>query len=327
MTLLLSRDDLAHLLDVGAVVDAVEGAFAAYSSGQTATPLRVGVEPPGQQGVLLAMPCAVAEPPALGTKVVSVFRGNVARGLPTITSLYLLSDYGTGAPLAVMDGTYLTGLRTAAGSAVATRWLARADARTLGVFGTGVQGWFHVETIRRVRPIERVFVAATSRAKAEAFAHRVRSETGLEALPASAEEAAGADVVAVCTTSPTPVLSADAVRRGAHVNAVGAFVPTTRELPTELVAGEWTRVYVDSRAGSFSESGDLLIPVQEGRFSLDRVVGELGEAVLGRVPVRPSPDEVTLYKSVGAAFLDAATARLAYDLACVRGVGQQFAFT
>lgn len=324
MTLLLTRDDLARLLEIEPTIAACEAAFAAYSAGRTATPLRVGVEPPGTGGVLLAMPCAVADPPALGTKVVAVFRANAARGLPTITSVYLLSEYDSGAPLAIMDGTYLTGLRTAAGSAVATRHLARPEARTLGVFGTGVQARFHVETIRRVRPIQQVLVAGTAAEKAEAFAGWVRAETGLAASAASPEVVAGADVLAVCTTSHTPVLRAEWVQPGAHVNAVGAFTPSTRELPSELVAR--ARVYVDTRAGAGAEAGDLLIPAQEGRFSLDRVVGEVGEVVLGRVPARQSREEVTVYKSVGAAFLDAATARLAYERAVDEGAGRVFDF-
>src|SRR4051794_16130320 len=170
MALLLTRGDLERALQVDQVIEAVAGAFAAYSAGQTETPLRVGVAPPGEDGVLLAMPCAVAEPPALGAKIVSVFRGNVARGLPTVTSIYVLSDYATGAPLAIMDGSYLTALRTAAGSAVATRSLARKDARVLGVFGTGVQARFHVETIRQVRSLERILVCGTSPEKAAEFA-------------------------------------------------------------------------------------------------------------------------------------------------------------
>src|SRR5262249_56668496 len=133
-----------------------------------------------------AMPCAVAEPPALGAKIVSVFRDNPARGLPTVTSVYVLSDYATGAPLAIMDGGYLTGVRTAAGSAVATRLLARSDARTLGVFGTGGQARFHVETIRRVRALERGMVSATSRDKAEEVAAWVTPTTGGPAQAASA---------------------------------------------------------------------------------------------------------------------------------------------
>lgn len=327
MTLLLSRGDLERVLDARAVIDAVAAAFAAYSAGRTNTPLRVGVEPPGAEGVLLAMPCALAEPRALGTKVVSVFRGNPARGLPTITSLYLLSAYETGAPLAVMDGTFLTGIRTAAGSAVATRYLARTDARTLGVFGTGVQARFHVETILQVRPIRTVLVAGTSPPKTEAFARWLAETFDLEAHAATAEEASSADVVAVCTTSPTPVVVDSAVASGAHLNAVGAFTPQSRELPSALV--QRARIFVDTRAGAFSEAGDLLIPVQEGGFSLDAVAGEVGELVLDERAAargRQSAAEVTVYKSVGAAFLDAATARLAFEQARARGVGQSFDF-
>jgi ornithine cyclodeaminase/alanine dehydrogenase-like protein (mu-crystallin family) len=322
VALLLTRADLAQLLDVGEVIEAVAAAFAAYSSGRTETPLRVGVEPPGSEGVLLAMPCAVAEPPALGAKIVSVFRGNVARGLPTVTSIYVLSDYETGAPLAIMDGSYLTAIRTAAGSAVATRLLASKDARSLGVFGTGVQARFHVETVRRVRPLDHVLVHGTSQAKSERFAQSIAELTGLGAEAATAEATSAADIVAACTTSPVPVLVDQAVRDGAHVNAVGAFTPTTRELPTALVAR--SRVYVDTRAGAFSEAGDLLIPVQEGAFALDKVAGEVGELVLGSV--QATPGGVTIYKSVGAAFLDAATAHLAYEAAVGLTVGTMFAF-
>jgi ornithine cyclodeaminase/alanine dehydrogenase-like protein (mu-crystallin family) len=274
--------------------------------------------------VLLAMPCAVAEPPALGAKIVSVFRDNPARGLPTVTSVYVLSDYETGAPLALMDGGYLTGIRTAAGSAVATRLLARSDARTLGVFGTGVQARFHVETIRRVRALERVVVAATSRDKAEAFAAWVTHTTGVPANAASMEEVSAADVVAACTTSATPVVVDSAVRDGAHVNAVGAFTPSTRELPSALVGR--ARVFVDTRPGALSEAGDLLLAANDGAFSLDRVAGEVGEVLLGSVAGRSTADEVTLYKSVGAAFLDAATARLAFEAASQRGVGTVYEF-
>lgn len=270
------------------------------------------------------MPSAVAEPRALGAKIVSVFRRNPQRGLPTVTSLYLLSQYDTGAPLALMDGGYLTGLRTAAGSAVATRELARPDARSLGVFGTGVQARFHVETIRRVRPLERVLVSATSDDKARAFADWVTSTTGLTAGPASAAEASACDIVAACTTSPTPVVVDEAVRPGAHVNAVGAFTPSTRELPSALVGR--AQVYVDTRAGALSEAGDLLLAVDDGAFALDRVVAEVGELLLGRVARPATADAVSVYKSVGAAFLDAATARLAYERAGSVGLGTVYEF-
>ncbi len=271
------------------------------------------------------MPCAVAEPPALGAKIVSVFRGNAARGLPTVTSIYVLSEYDTGVPLAIMDGSYLTAVRTAAGSAVATRSLARADAASLGVFGTGVQARFHVQTIQRVRSLQGVLVSGTSPQKAQQFAEWVRSECGLSAQPATAEEASAADIVAACTTSPTPVVLAERVRAGAHVNSVGSFTPTTRELPTALITQ--AAVYVDSRAGACSEAGDLLLPVQEGAFKLNQVRGEIGEVLLGGARGRQSDSQTTVYKSVGAAFLDAATARLAYDAAVRLTVGTSFDFS
>jgi ornithine cyclodeaminase/alanine dehydrogenase-like protein (mu-crystallin family) len=287
--------------------------------------LRVGVEPPGTGGVLLAMPCALdAEPRALGAKIVSVFRGNPARGLPTVTSTYVLSDYETGAPLAIMDGSYLTAIRTAAGSAVATRELARPDARSLGVFGTGVQARFHVETIRRVRRLDRVLVSATTAEKGRAFADWVTQTTGIAAEVVGPAEASAADIVAACTTSATPVVLNEHVRAGAHINAVGAFTPTTRELPTALIGR--ARIYVDTRAGALSEAGDLLLAAEEGGFALGDVAGEVGEVLLKLTPGRASAGEVTIYKSVGAAFLDAATARLAYDQAGVKGVGTVYAF-
>lgn len=322
MTRLLAATDLAGLLHVEAVLEAVEVAFAAYTAGKTRTPLRVGVET--AVGVLLAMPCAIEEPEALGTKVVSIFRGNKVRGLPTLTSLYLLSDAGTGAPLAVMDGTYLTAIRTAAGSAVATKYLARPDAQTLGVFGTGVQARYHVETIRRVRPIRRVLAVGTSPESAERFAAWVRETTGLDAAPSTPTEASGADVLAVCTTSSTPVVDDASVWPGTHVNAVGAFTPTTRELPGALVGR--ARVFADTRAGVLAEAGDVRLAVDEGLMSLDRLAGELGQVVLGQVAGRTSAQEITVYKSVGAAFLDAATARLAFERAASAGVGSDFDF-
>src|SRR3982074_2100722 len=168
-----------------------------------------------------------------------------------------------------MEGGYLTAMRTAAGSAVATRALARPDARSLGVFGTGVQARFHVETIRRVRALERVLVSATAVQKGRAFAEWVTKTTGIRAEVADPMATSAADIIAACTTSATPVVLDEDVCAGAHINAVGAFTPTTRELPSALIGR--ARVYVDTRAGALSEAGDLLLAVQDGGFALDDV--------------------------------------------------------
>lgn len=324
MTLLLRREDVASLLDPDATIEAVAEACVAASQGRADTPLRAAVSAPGGNGVQLAMPGAIRDPAILGTKVVTVFEGNAAKGLPRVASLYILSDPTTGLPEAVMDGTAITGARTAAASAVATRHLARADARRLGVFGTGVQARAHVAMIARVRRLTEVVVCGRTADASHAFAAGVTAAHGIPARAVTAPEAALADIVACCTTSPTPLF--DAVAPGAHVNAVGAFTPQTREVPTDVVVA--ASVYVDSRAGGLAEAGDLLIPVAEGRFDLRRVVGEIGEVVSGTAPGRDSlrPDAVTFYKSVGAAFLDAATARMVVDRARARGVGTDFVF-
>ena len=337
MTRLLSKDDVLALLDPDAVIEAVSGAFGAYSRGATDTPLRASVNVPGKRsvsktgatraaapGVILAMPCAIHDPAITGTKVVSVFPGNPARGLPTVASVYLLTDPGTGMPLAVMDGTALTAARTAAGSAVATRHLARPDAHTLGIFGTGVQARAHVEMISRVRTVSRVFVSGRTIDKAEAFAKWVTARFGLEATATAPDITAAADIIACCTTSSVPVI--ENARPGAHVNAVGAFTPETRELGTDLISR--ADVYLDTRTGALAEAGDLLIPMDEGRFHPDRVVGEIGDVINGSAPGRARLPEgaVTVYKSVGAAFLDAATARLILDRAEATGTGSTFAF-
>lgn len=173
--------------------------------------------------------------------------------------------------------------------------------------------------------MSRVLISATSEEKANAFATWIHQTTGLEALLSSPEETSSADMVAACTTSATPVVVADRVRQGAHVNAVGAFTPTTRELPSALMAR--ARVYVDTRAGALSEAGDLVMAAVDGTFALHDLVGEIGEAVLGEIPGRRSASEVTVYKSVGAAFLDAATARLAFEQAVRQAAGSVYEFS
>jgi ornithine cyclodeaminase len=175
-----------------------------------------------------------------------------------------------------------------------------------------------VETIRRVRSLERIVVCGTSPEKSQQFADWAFSTTGVAAFAASAEEASAADIVAACTTSPTPVVVADKVQAGAHINAVGAFTPSTRELPGELM--QTGRIFVDTRAGALSESGDLLLA------GVSDVAGEVGDVLLGTVQGRTSDSEITIYKSVGAAFLDAATARLAFDQAGHQAMGTVYEF-
>ena len=325
MTLLLNRADVEKVLDVSSVIEAVERGFADFSAGQTVMPVRTAVRVQDPPGVMLVMPCAMTESKALGTKIVSVFPQNPTRGLPTIPALYVLLEYETGMPVAVMDAGLITGLRTAAASAVATKYLSRQDAKTLGIFGTGVQALYHALAIPAVRTIERIVVIGSSPEKSRAFAESLGSQVSAEVVPAgSAEEVAAADVVVTGTTQTSPLFSGSLLSPGAHVNNVGSHSMTAREMDTEAVVR--STVVVDSYDAAWAEAGDIMIPIEEGAITREHVVAELGEVVLGKKPGRSSARDVTLFKSNGLAFQDAVTAALALERARAAGIGTEFSF-
>jgi alanine dehydrogenase len=325
MTLLLNRAEVEKILDVSSVIEAVERGFADFSAGRIVMPVRTAVRVQDPPGIMLVMPCAMTESKALGTKIVSVFPQNPTRGLPTIPALYVLLEYETGMPVAVMDAGLITGLRTAAASAVATKYLAREDAKTLGIFGTGVQGLYHALAIPAVRNVERILVIGSSAEKSRAFADSLRSKVSSEVVAGgSIEEVAAADIVVTGTTQTTPLFAGGLLRPGAHVNNVGSHSMTAREMDTEAVVR--SKVVVDSYDAAWAESGDIMIPVEEGAITREHVVAELGEVVLGKKPGRAGADDVTLFKSNGLAFQDAVTAALALERANAAGVGTEFSF-
>jgi len=324
MALLLSRGDLEKVLDWSSVIAAVEAGFVDFAAGKVAQPQRTVLRGPGMQGVYVLMPCAVGPTRVLGAKVASIFNGNTARGLPAISGLYLLAEYDTGRPLAVMDAAYMTAVRTAAATAVATRALARPDAASIGLFGTGTQAEFHVRGLAHLLPALPLRVFGTSPEKAERFAKRMSTVAARIEPARSADEAAGCDIVVVATSATSPVFDGRALRRGAHVNSVGTHAPKAREIDSETVAR--SRVIGDSREAVFAEDGDILIPIEEGRIGRDHVVAELGEVLAGKKPGRTSRDEITLFKSNGVAFQDAVTAKIAYERATAARLGMQFDF-
>ncbi|MBI1734388.1 MAG: ornithine cyclodeaminase [Candidatus Rokubacteria bacterium] len=325
--LVLGRPDLEKLLAPRDVIDALAAAFRRHAAGLTHVPPR-GVMPVTDDGVLLLMP-AVARAdraggaPAAGAKLVTYYANNRARGAPTIHATYVLLDAPTGRPLALLEGTYLTGLRTGATSALAARYLARPDARRLVCFGAGVQAVFQLRCLAAVRPVERVDVIGRDPARARAFADAMRAELGIPVeIVADARAAVrGADLVTCATTSTSPVVSGADLRPGVHVDAVGAFRPDAREVDTETVRR--ARVVVDTYAGALEEAGDVLIPMKEGALSRDGLTAELAELVTGARPGRESADQITFFKSVGSALEDLATAELAYRLARARGAGTE----
>lgn len=322
--LVLSRADLERLLPPADVIDALDSAFRRLAGGDVTVPPRSTLET-GDGGVLLVMPARArateSEPGALGTKLVTVHPGNRARGAPTIQASYVLLDEANGTPLALLEGTFLTQLRTGATSALAARHLARRGARRATCFGAGPQAELQLRCLATELRLERVEVVGRDPARARAFVETMGRALDIPVALAADPRAAvrEADIVTCATTSPVPVVFGADLRPGVHVDAVGAFRPTEREVDTDAVAR--ARVVVDTYAGALEEAGDVLVPLGEGAIVRGHIVAELAELVTGRVAGRTRDDEITLFKSVGFALEDLAAARLAYNRAMDAGVG------
>jgi ornithine cyclodeaminase len=320
---LLSAADVRRAVPMAAAIDAVEAAFVALSAGAAEVPLRAHIETPERAATSFFMPARIAGPePALGLKVVSVFPQNQARGEPSIYALVALLDPETGRPLAVLDGTYLTALRTGAASGVATRHMARRDARVLALFGAGGQALQQALAVCAVRQIERIWLVNRTRERAALLAERLR-EAGLRqeilVAPGPAEALAEADVICAATSAPTPLFEDGRLRPGAHINGVGSFKPSMAELPAATVAR--ARVVVDQRRAAWAEAGDLVQARDAGLIGEGHVAGEIGEVAAGKLAGRAGEEELTLFKSVGNAVQDLAVGALALARAAEQGMG------
>lgn len=322
--LVLTRAEVEELLDIDRLVEALSSAMADLSAGIASIPNRITAEVADHDGFLAAMPAFVPSSEALSAKLVSLFPHNRER--PTHQAMIACFDPSDGTPIAVMDGDFVTAARTAAGSALATRLLARPDAAVLAVLGTGVQARSHARAIPRVRPIDTLRIAGRNAEKAERLAVELAAQLDIEVEPAEDYEAAldGADVVCATTHSPDPVLRREWLPPGVHINSVG-YNTEGREIDADTVAD--ALVVVESRASALapppSGTNDLLWPIRDGLITEAHVHAEIGELVTGSKPGRTSADQVTLYKSVGVAAQDAAAAALVLDAARRRGVGTE----
>lgn len=324
MPVLLSETDVRQLLSMDDLIAAMETALDQFSGGGVRQPLRSIIDVGDGHAFYGVMPAYIAQPPALGTKLVSVYHSNAALGLPSHLATIVLLDPETGALLAVMDGRYITEARTAAVSAASARHLARSDARVLAVLGSGVQARSHIDALTRVRPFEEVRVWGRDAARVRALVDELAPQgpSRLIAAPSAHAAADGADVIALVTASREPVLTRASVRDGAHICAVGACRPDQREMDTALVRD--ARVFVDSRVGALAEAGDLVIPIREGAIDASHIAGELGDVFGGRTPGRRNAAEITIFKSLGMAVEDVAAARLAFARASELGLGRGF---
>ena len=320
--LVLSHADVESLLPMGACIDVMAEALAALARGEAHQPLRMVVRPPGAAGILALMPAyAGGADPAYGLKAVSVFPGNVPLGKDAHQGSVMLFDGNTGELKALLNASAVTAVRTAAVSGVATRLLARPDATDLAIVGAGVQARTHLRAMAHVRPLSRVRVASRTHAHAEAFAAEMRESFRfpIEVSETVAAAVSGAEIVVTATNASEPVLRREWIAEGAHLNVVGASIPTSREVDTATMAA--ARLFVDRRESTLNEAGDYLMAAREGALGPDHIQAELGEVLIGRFPGRTSAVQITLFKSLGLAVEDLAAAQHVYDGARARGKG------
>jgi alanine dehydrogenase len=321
---IISHEEVKEAVSMADAIETVKKAFAQLSQGRARVPVRTQLGVPLHDGVTLFMPAYLEASDELGMKMVSVFSGNIEQGLPTINAMVTLVDAETGLPTAIIDGTYLTALRTGAASGAATDLLSRTDARTVAVLGTGVQGRTQLQAVCTVRSIERVLVFDPRREAAERFREDMLRAGGpvpsrIEVTSTAKEAVSQADVVCTATTSTTPVFHDSDVRAGAHINAIGSFTPQMQELPAETVAR--ALLVVDSREAVWAEAGDLIVAKSQGLITEDSVHAEIGEIVGGSRPGRSSEDQVTLFKSVGNAVQDVSVGARVLAEAKKKGLG------
>ena len=323
----LTHEEVDDLLTLPECIDLMAETLAGLARGEFHLPLRMVVRPPSTENLFGLMPTHRSGPEGgWGLKVVAISPGNPARGLDTHQGAVMLFDGETGEVRAVMNAAAVTAIRTAAVSGVATRILAREDARRLAIIGAGVQARKHLEAMANVRELESARVYSLRREAAGAFVEEAaaRYPFPVEAVSSAEEALRGAGIVVTATSSSEPVLRRDWLAPGAHLNAVGSCFPTARELDTATVAD--STLFVDRRESALNEAGDVLIPIQEGAIGPDHIRAELGEVLTGAAPGRTSPDELTVFESLGIAVEDLASARFLLRKAEETGAGVKVEF-
>lgn len=322
--LIIDAAQVRQLLPMVACIDVMARALTALTRGEAQNPLRTMMWLPDQHGLLVTMPASMGD--AMGVKVISVMPGNHGTEYDSHMGAVLLFEAAYGRPLALIDASEITAIRTAAVSGVATRLLAQENAGDLAILGTGVQADSHLEAMVAVRPIQRVRVWSRNSANRAQFAARAKARYGVtvDLVDSAAAAVRGADIICTATSAAEPVLKGEWLSAGAHLNVVGASTPKAREV--DSAAMRRSRLFVDRRESTLSEAGDFLIPKQEGVIEDDHILAELGEVLLGQKPGRTAPDEITLFKSLGLAVEDLASAQYIYRQAVEQGIGTAVAF-
>ncbi|HMG75178.1 MAG TPA: ornithine cyclodeaminase family protein [Pyrinomonadaceae bacterium] len=314
--LVLNHTEVEQLLPMSECISAMEKAFIALARGEAHQPLRTIFRPPEVRGVLAMMPTFRASPsPLFGLKAICVFPGNAAIGKDAHQGGVMLFDGETGELRALVNASAITAIRTAAVSALATRLLAREDAGDLAIIGAGVQARSHLAAMNCVRPLRRVRIAGGRFESAQNFAREMQPQYPLliESVETVEEAVRDADIIVTATTSRDSVLKREWISPGVHINAIGTFSPKAREIDTATMVA--ARLFVDRRESALNEAGDYLIPANEGAIGPEHILADLGEVLTGVHSGRTSPEEITVFKSLGLALEDLAAAAQVYQKA------------
>ena len=305
----ITTEEIQRTLTMPDAIRAVKEAFVQLSTGQARVPARTSLEIPEFRTTALVMPAYLPRTKRIGLKLISLCEDNPAKGLPLAQAVTIVMDAETGTPLALMDASFLTAVRTGAASGAATDALARKDARVAAIFGAGVQGKTQLEAVATVRPIRKALIFDVDPRAAADYAEEMGRKLALDVEPASSPEALRkADIICTATTSAAPVFSDGNLKPGVHINAIGSYKPHIREIPGETIRR--ARVYVDQRQACLEEAGDLIIPLRQNLIDEGHILAEIGEVLAGLKPGRSSDEDITVFKSVGNAAQDLAVASL-----------------
>jgi len=322
---ILRGEEIKQLLTMDACIDLMRTTMIAVSEGRAGIPPRTVMKVSGD-GMLGNMPGYLAEPDCFGVKLLSLFPGNAAAGYSSHLGLVLLFEPKHGLPVAMMDAAKITAIRTAAVSGLATRLLAREDAGDLAILGAGEQAHSHLDAMLAVRPIRRVRVWSRTLERAKAFASSAGKHHGLDIEPLEGvrETVEGADLICTVTMAKTPILMGDWVAPGAHLNVAGASRPNAVEIDTAMVTR--SRYFCDFRQSVFDEAAEYLNAIKSGAITPEHILGEIGEVANGSRPGRAGAEDITLFRSLGVAPEDLATAHYLLEQARAKGVGQTVEF-
>ena len=326
MTKLLSKNDVMKVLNMNDTIAILEKAFADFSNGNAVLPQRTPIT--GDGGLALFMPAYLKGIGAMGVKVVTVYKDNMPKyNLPTILGTIILLDEKTGKAVSIMDGGFLTAMRTGGAAGLATKFMARKDAKVHALFGTGGMARTHAWAVDCARNIEKLILYSIDPVeKMEAFKKSLQDIIKCEIVIASnpADAVKQADIVTLITSAKDPIIKGEWLKEGTHVNGVGSHAPAMREIDTNTVVK--SKVVCDLIDACKVEAGDFIIPINEGKWSWDKAHGNLGDIITGKIAGRENDKEITLFKSVGLAIQDISTALNVYNRAVEMNVGTEFTF-